>query len=148
VAPDAIAELVHDHAELNRDVLALATMITNDAPAQALKPRLEELREHLFTHFAREEEGLFPFVADHFPDLADRVHAMSTAHDAICGAVARMCYLLAGNTNGSAVLRPLFERFQLSYAQHARVEGELLSSLRDRLTDEERTALAALVRDL
>lgn len=148
MAPDAIAELVHDHEELNRDVLAIATMIAADAAPTTLKPALEELREHLFSHFAREEEGLFPFVADHVPELADRVTAMATAHDAICGAVARMSYLLAGDATSPAVLRPLFERFQLAYAQHARVEGDLLNGLRDRLDAEARIALAALVRDL
>lgn len=147
MAADAIAELVHDHADLNRQVLEIGSLIASDEPAVASKARLDELREHLFAHFAREEEGLFPFVADHFPDLADRVHAMASAHDAICGAVARMCHLIAAGTNPVS-LGPLFERFQLAYAQHARVEGELLASLKDRLDDEQLAALAALVRDL
>jgi uncharacterized protein YyaL (SSP411 family) len=147
VAPDALADLVHDHADLNRQVLELGTLIASDEPAIASKARLDDLREHLFAHFAREEEGLFPFVADHFPDLADRVNAMASAHDAICGAVARMCHLIAAG-NSTQTLQPMFERFQVAYAQHARVESELLASLRDRLDDEQRVALATLVRDL
>ena len=37
---------------------------------------LVELREALLLHFAREEEGLFPFVGQHFPEAMSRIAAM------------------------------------------------------------------------
>jgi iron-sulfur cluster repair protein YtfE (RIC family) len=144
---DALATLVHDHGDLNRQVLEIGTLIPSDEPLVVAKTKLDNLREQLFLHFAREEEGLFPFVADHVPELADRVHAMEVAHDTICGAIARMCHLLAAGTNPPA-LGSLYDRFAAAYAGHAKMEAELLQSLHDRLNDEERAALAALVRDL
>ncbi|MBA2541790.1 MAG: hemerythrin domain-containing protein [Deltaproteobacteria bacterium] len=143
---DALEELSHDHEDLNRQVLDIGARLVSDEPA-ASNARLVELREQLFLHFAREEEGLFPFVVDHFPDLVDRVRQMETAHDAICGAVARMCHMLAAGTNPLA-LTPVFERFELAYAGHAKVEAELLFSLRKRVDADQRLALAELVRDL
>jgi iron-sulfur cluster repair protein YtfE (RIC family) len=145
VPPDAIVVLVHDHADLNRQVIDLGAAIANDEAAPALKARLDGLREHLFHHFAQEEEGLFPFVVDHHGELADRVHAMVTAHDAICGAVARMAHLAGTSTTS---LRPLFERFEVAYAAHAKLEGELLRELEQRLDPEQRAVLGALVSGL
>ncbi|HEU4730248.1 MAG TPA: hemerythrin domain-containing protein, partial [Kofleriaceae bacterium] len=92
---DPVEELVHDHADINRRVLALGTAIRaldrnrGNGMALALVNRLSELRELLFLHFAREEEGLFPFVAEAVPELAEQVQAMAVAHDAICGGLAR-----------------------------------------------------------
>jgi iron-sulfur cluster repair protein YtfE (RIC family) len=143
---DALEELAHDHEDINRQVLEIGAGLAGHEPV-ASKARLDDLREQLFLHFAREEEGLFPFVVDHFPDLADRVRQMETAHDAICGAVARMCHLLAAGQHPSS-LKPLFDRFELAYAGHAKVEAELLHSLRKRVDADQRLALAELVRDL
>ena len=130
-----------------------------------VRVRLRELRELLFLHFAREEEGLFPFVADRLPELGDRVAAMAVAHDAICGSLARMVHTAtatapmvavaaqdeaeaAAHPGELALLGALFERFQTAYADHARLEAELLAVLDDRLDAAQRAQLAELVRDL
>jgi iron-sulfur cluster repair protein YtfE (RIC family) len=146
---DPIGELAHDHADLNRQVLELGAIIVGPiAPIEhALVERLTELREQLFLHFAREEEGLFPFVAEHIPELADQVNTMAMTHDTICGVVARMCYMATVSAEPSA-LRPFFERFEQAYASHAKVEAELLRGLEGRLDGAQRAQLAALVRDL
>ncbi|MEO8699824.1 MAG: hemerythrin domain-containing protein [Kofleriaceae bacterium] len=143
---DPIADLVHDHADLNRRVLDLGAIFdgrSTRAPADAL----QELREQLFTHFAREEEGLFPFVTDAIPELADRCSALAGVHDAICGVVARMSYLANANPD-LAALRPFYDRFETTYTEHAKAEAELLRALEGRLDHEQRAALVALVRDL
>lgn len=184
---DPVRDLVHDHTDLNRRVLELGAMLasspTNGSPAHgALGGRptvpppasegpsrarlvvvLKELREQLFFHFAREEEGLFPFVSDRLPELAERVTEMAVAHDAICGALARMVHVAAAGTSADtapaaakiaeelaspSVLHALFERFQTAYAAHARFEAELLQVLDDRLDAVQRAQLAELVRDL
>jgi iron-sulfur cluster repair protein YtfE (RIC family) len=101
----------------------------------------------LFLHFAREEEGLFPLVSESVPDLADQVHAMALAHDAICGGLARMCHLAATNAELPTVLA-VFTRFETAYASHAEVEAKLLHTLSGRLDPEQRARLAELVRGL
>src|SRR5512140_125616 len=150
---DPVQDLVHDHADINRRVFALGSTIRalesndGDGMALALVTRLGELRELLFLHFAREEEGLFPFVSETVPELADQVHAMAMAHDAICGGLARMYHLAAANAELSTVLA-VFTRFETAYGSHAEVEGKLLHTLSSRLGPEQRAQLAELVRGL
>lgn len=146
---DGVRDLSHDHAELNCRVLAIsarmkqqpsvADVVTADA--------LVDLRELLFTHFAREEEGLFPFVAERVPALAARVQDMAIAHDTICGALARACHLASVDGDRSQ-LAALYERFEHAYAEHARSEGELLATLDVQLDANDRERLAALVEAL
>ena len=150
---DPVQDLVHDHADINRRVFALGAAIRaldrNDGNgmALALVAQLGELRELLFLHFAREEEGLFPFVSETVPELADQVQAMATAHDAICGGLARMYHLAAANAD-LTVLLAVFARFEMAYASHADSEAELLGLLTARLDGEQRARLADLVRGL
>ena len=139
----ALEHLAHDHADLNVRILAVAARIREGA-SEGLAAELRDIREHLFLHFAREEEGLFPFVAQNLPDLADRVEAMTIAHDAICGALARMCRLAAGD----GAMTALLDRFETSYAEHARAEAALLRELDERLDASQRAQLAELVAGL
>lgn len=150
---DPVQELVHDHSDINRRVLALGSAIRaldrNDGNgmALALTHRLGELRELLFLHFAREEEGLFPFVAEAVPELADQVQAMALAHDAICGGLARMYHLASANADLTVILA-VFARFETVYASHADTEAELLRQLGRRLDPAQRARLADLVHGL
>jgi iron-sulfur cluster repair protein YtfE (RIC family) len=145
---DAIAALAHDHAALNRCVLELTHVISGrSAEVVPLADQLEALREALFLHFAREEEGLFPFAMQHLPAITERFQAMAIAHDTICGSVARMCHLAATGAEVD-VLKPLFERFTTTYAAHAEVEAAVLEELARGLSADARAELAALVRDL
>ncbi len=145
---DPIDALVHDHTDINRRVFELGKLLAGNAVDQESRADqlLCELREELFLHFAREEEGLFPFVTERLPELAPSIEAMATAHDAICGVVARMCHLVT--TANLLTMRGLFERFEVTYAQHAKLEAELLRQLAARLDSAQRTQLAALVRGL
>ena len=150
---DPLDDLAHDHADINRRVLAVGASIRaldcedGNGMALALASRLDELRELLFLHFAREEEGVFPFVSEAVPELADQVQAMAIAHDAICGGLARLCHLAAANAEPTA-LRPVFVRFETSYASHAEVEAQFLRTLARQLSADDRTRLAELVRGL
>ena len=151
--PDPLDDLAHDHADINRRVFAVGAAIRaldcedGNGLALALVSRLDELRELMFLHFAREEEGVFPFVAEAVPELAVQVHAMAIAHDAICGGLARLCHLAAANADPTA-LRPLFGRFGTAYASHAELEAQFLRTLAAQLGAEDRTRLAELVRGL
>jgi len=150
---DPLDDLAHDHADINRRVLAVGASIRaldcedGNGLALALASRLDELRELLFLHFAREEEGVFPFVTEAVPGLADQVHAMAIAHDAICGGLARLCHLAAANAEPT-ILRPVFVRFETAYASHAEVEAQFLRTLASQLGADDRTRLAELVRGL
>ena len=144
---DPIDALVHDHADINRRVLEVGRLLAGHGDAnQHVDVKLVDLREELFLHFAREEEGLFPFVTERFAELAGAVEQMETAHDTICGVVARMCHVVA--SANVATMRSLFERFEVTYAQHAKLEAALLAQLAGRLDEADCAKLAQLVRDL
>jgi len=148
---DPVRHLAHDHGDLNTRVLAIGARVravpdgvgTGDALAGALA----ELREQLFLHFAREEEGLFPFVAEIFPELSGRMSEMVITHDTICGALARMCDL-AVRGDAISMLRALFDRFESSYTEHAGAEAELLRDLDQQLDPSQRRRLAELLARL
>ena len=150
---DPIQDLAHDHADINRRVLALGSAVRalarddGNGMALALVTRLGELRELLFLHFAREEEGLFPFVSDTVPELSEQVQAMAIAHDAICGGLARMYHLAVANAEIATIIS-VFTRFEIAYASHADAEAKILRTLGGRLDPEQRDQLAALVRGL
>jgi iron-sulfur cluster repair protein YtfE (RIC family) len=144
---DPVRELAHDHADLNRRVLELGALF---AQHQALPPMLAELRdlrEHLFLHFAREEEGLFPLVAEWIPELSDEVLAMVGAHDAICGALARMIHAASSEADAGS-FQGMLARFEAAYADHSRTEAGLLRQLDESLDAAQRAQLAELVHGL
>jgi hypothetical protein len=145
---DPVHALVHDHADLNQRVVAIAASLRAAATDAELVDEvvlaLAQLRDQLFLHFAREEEGLFPFIAHVLPDLAHRVDQMGIAHDTICGALARACHSAETDAELGIVIS-LFERFQVAYADHASAEALLLRSLDQRLDRAQRDTLAGLV---
>ena len=148
---DALRNFAHHHGELNRGVAVLAARIealrdSRTTSGELAKP-LEELREPLFLHFAREEEGLFPFVADLRADLAKTVNEMILAHDEICGALARVCALASSDAPISSII-PIFERFERAYVAHASRESALLATLEDKIGAGERRRLAEVVAAL
>jgi len=142
---DPLRELGHDHADINRRVLELAALIRSQ-DGELARP-LRELREQLFLHFAREEEGLFPFVRETVPERAEHVQLMETAHDTICGAVARMVHLATAGGDRAAIAQ-LFQRFESAYGDHATAEAALLAGLEQRLDAAQRARLADLVAGL
>jgi iron-sulfur cluster repair protein YtfE (RIC family) len=144
---DPVRELVHDHADLNRRVLELSATLERYQTLRSVLPELRELREQMFLHFAREEEGLFPLVSEWIPELADQVLAMVGAHDTVCGALARMIHTASTETD-TAAFQGLLARFQTAYGEHARNEAELLRKLDRSLDAAQRAQLAELVRGL
>jgi len=150
---DSIRALEHDHAQLTLHVLQIGALIAEiergelTHPAAELGDRLVLLRDDLFLHFVREEEGLFPLLHRVAPDLAQPVADLIAMHDEICGAVARMVHLV-GTTPHLPVLVPVFRRFEAAYAKHAAVELELLQRIGARLTVAQRRELHDWIRGL
>lgn len=153
---DPIEELTHDHRHLTvlvfvvRDRLAVCNK-TGDGRG-ALLSTIEQLHDELITHAAREEEGLFPFVAANAPALEPRARALQAAHDALCGTVSRLAHA-AGHGGGDpaaelASCRELFARFEMSYAAHAREESAFLEELGATLDERQRKELRAALAGL
>lgn len=164
---DPLRAFEHDHAELTVLALGVRDLLQRirrePAPEELfaeLGAKLEELREDLLLHFAREEEGLFPFVAAQLPDLAGAVSRLRAAHDEICGAVLRVSYAgrdvrqgspgggKAALASGLPALLDRFERFEQVYTEHARAERELLQQLSVRLDERHRAELVKLIEGL
>ena len=156
---DALSEFAHSHDRLG----ALAVDLRRTVQATRADPKgfrawgtlveqLQGLRDELLLHFAKEEEGLFPFVRASVPAKADAVNRMERAHDAICGTVVRLAHLVSRPPLDAATVLPslhaLHERFELAYAEHAREETELFGDLAPRLDDRHRAELLELVRGL
>lgn len=153
---DGLADLEHDHADLNERVRAVAAQVRAlgrqpDADALArVAAEMDELREEIFVHFAREEEGLFAYVTVHMVGFEDDVAALIGAHDAVCGAISRMLRSLRvdGPDRGHELLVSVLDRLEVAYAAHARAERDLLGRLAGSMSADQRAALAAHVRAL
>lgn len=160
--PDAVTEFEHSHGHIT-DLVFRVRDLLRPPPSGSVPPRqdheirsalsviLGELREELLTHFAREEEGLFPFVRDHFPEHRDAVDRIEAAHDSICGAVMCLAHLAEHGSqvrSQHSAMLAVFERFERAYAQHGKDEGDLLRELGRCLEPRHRTELTALVRGL
>lgn len=154
----ALEDLQHDHAHLSRLVVEVGELVvawsaspTEPSARAELGDTVEALLDDLTKHFAREEEGLFPFVTARLPSLADRISRLSTLHDALCGALARLSRNLSGDGPSASIIVTVttaFERFQDSYAEHAREERELLEHLPRVLGPTDREALRAILAAL
>jgi Hemerythrin HHE cation binding domain len=149
--PDPVATLVHDHGAINRILLELGKEMEALRRGEEMNPDLADelhaLRDLLFLHFAQEEEGLFPFVAEVLPALADQVGSMSAAHDGICGGLSRLIHMLETQADATTTLG-IFDRFENAYSEHARQEALLLAAVDQQMSAAQRAALAELVRGL
>lgn len=149
--PDPVATLVHDHGAINRILLELGKEMEALRKGEEVNPDLADelhaLRDLLFLHFAQEEEGLFPFVAEALPELADQVGSMAAAHDGICGGLSRLIHMLETQADATTTLG-IFERFENAYGEHARLEAQLLTAVDKGVTPAQRAQLAELVRGL
>jgi hypothetical protein len=72
---------------------------------------------------------------------------MVSAHDAICGALARMIHIARAEAD-AASFSGLLARFQTAYAEHAKAEALLLRRIDAGLDAAQRVQLAELVRSL
>lgn len=148
---DALTALEHDHDELTRDVRELAAIFTGPGlsatPPAHLASVLAELRDELVMHFVREEEGLFPSLARHVPDLSGAVDELIVLHDEIFAGATRLVYLARSSSRIESLV-PVFRRFEAAYAKHVQTERRLLEEAARHLSPEQRDQLADAVRAL
>ena len=109
------------------------------------------LRDELLVHFAREEEGLFPFLLDRVEELRGRVESLRAGHDSVCGAVSRLHHAVGHEASSVAVpqsWQDAFARFEGLYGVHAREEISLLRDVSSRLAPSVRAELKAILEGL
>jgi iron-sulfur cluster repair protein YtfE (RIC family) len=158
---DPVAHFEHSHAALSRLTLEVRDSMgawsrtqCRDAEArERLLTDLETLRDELIHHFAREEEGLFPFVRENVPSAAQAVDRLQDAHDSIGGALVQLAHLVehtdeAGLAAGRSTIEALYERFERAYAMHSQEEAVLFDGLGRTLDQRQRSGLAEILRGL
>jgi iron-sulfur cluster repair protein YtfE (RIC family) len=154
MSPDPVQAFEHDRVQCSnlvrvlgqhRDVARRKTFSRRQVVSV-----IERLRDQLFSHFAREEEGLFPFIVSLFPGTRKTVDRLIIAHDAICGTLSHLLVLTAQTSWDSdlTAFDELMTRFDSLYAEHTSTEMVLLQHIGERLDRAQRAKLFRLVRGL
>jgi iron-sulfur cluster repair protein YtfE (RIC family) len=154
---DPVSDFAHTHDRLSTLAMELRRSVQASRASGfiawgILIEQLQALREELLAHFAKEEEGLFPFVRANIPSKVDAVNRMEGAHDMICGTVVRLAHLLSRPPLDPVAVLPslhaLHERFERAYADHSREETDLFSELGTSLDGAQRAILVELLLGL
>lgn len=153
---DPLRQFEHSHATLSKLAFEVGQALrdlpgreTSPAERRRLADQLDAFGNELIHHFAREEEGLFPFVRTNVPAKTDAVDRLVEGHDAICGAIVRLVHLVgaeAAPVREDALAH--YARFEAAYARHSREEAVLLEQLGGVLDEGQRGQLAELLRGL
>jgi iron-sulfur cluster repair protein YtfE (RIC family) len=108
------------------------------------------LRDELFTHFAREEEGLFPFIVAVLPDARTTVDRLIAAHDSLGGSLSHLLLLISQRVwdTDPAAFDAHLARFNALFAEHTYTEMALLQEIGERLDQAQRAKLRRLIRGL
>ncbi|MBX3206336.1 MAG: hemerythrin domain-containing protein [Labilithrix sp.] len=152
-----LQELAHDHRELSGLLLAVRDALARvergqsrlDDELHEIRDGIEVFREALLEHFAREQEGLLPFVVTRLPSVSARVDQLIAEHDRIAEALTALVRDLGAVDAGGAVdaLRASLGRFEELYASHSKAELGFLTEVAEALagdaaaTEELRTLL-------
>lgn len=131
--------LAHDHRELSGLLLAVRDAFGRiERGASKLDDELHEIRdgieafhESLLEHFAREQEGLLPFVLTRLPDQSATVDELIAEHDRIAALLTSLVKDVdtleaPGNLRS---FRASFERFEELYAAHSKAEVAFLNEV-------------------
>ncbi|HSO32643.1 MAG TPA: hemerythrin domain-containing protein [Labilithrix sp.] len=154
---DPIEQLTHDHGQLSALAQTAAGALARMERAEEMSEEaldelvhaVESLRDSLLAHFAREEEGLFPFVDAQVPALAPQVAGLLADHDAVIARtddLIRAAGQAASTGVGYALCVSTYDRFVEVYAGHAQAEQALLRAVDAALDAEARKALRALLQ--
>ncbi|MBX3218380.1 MAG: hemerythrin domain-containing protein [Labilithrix sp.] len=141
-----LQELAHDHRELSSLLLAVREALariergqsTLDDERHEIGDGVEVFREALLEHFAREQEGLLPFVVTRLPAVRARVDQLIAEHDRIAEALTALVRDLGALDAGGEVvaLRGSLARFEELYASHSKAELGFLTEVAETLADD------------
>jgi hemerythrin-like domain-containing protein len=136
---DPIQELAHDHRETSELLIAIHDALGRLDRGQSnvedevheIGDGAEALREALLDHFAREQEGLFPFAVKNLPSVSERVDAMVADHDRIAEALTVLVreWSHAAATLDLGAWRTLLGSFEELYAAHTKAELAFLEDV-------------------
>jgi hemerythrin-like domain-containing protein len=147
---DPIEELVHDHRELNELLVAVHEALARVERGQSslademheIRDGAEAFRDALLEHFAREQEGLLPFLVARLPDVRAPADALVVEHDRIAADLTALVKGLstlerAATERGAAAVvaawREDLTRFESLYAAHAKSEASFLHEVAETL---------------
>ena len=147
MATPPLQELAHDHRELSGLLVAVHEALTRiergtsrlDDELHELTDGIEAFREALLEHFAKEQEGVLPWLASRSTESSARVDELIAQHDRIAEALTSVVKDLAGFEICSGPLGPTWSaalaRFESLYAEHTQTEtaffSEVAASLKD-----------------
>ena len=138
VAPP-LPELAHDHRELNELLVAVHEAIARiELGSSKLEDELHEMtdgleafREELLEHFAREQEGAFPWLGARMPHERGRIDQLIAQHDRIAESLNAVIKDLAkpGQTPDTSAWRRALDRFESLYADHSKSEHAFFNDI-------------------
>jgi hemerythrin-like domain-containing protein len=147
---DPIQELAHDHRELSGLLIAVREALSRvergqsqlDDELHEIRDGIEVFREALLEHFAREQEGLLPFVVSRLPAVTQRADELIAEHDRIAEVLTTLVKdLTAVDTGGDLVsFRGSLARFEELYASHSKTELGFLTEVAASLTGDDAAA--------
>lgn len=147
---DPIQELAHDHQELSGLLLAVREALARvergqsklDDELHEIRDGTEVFREALLEHFAREQEGLLPFVLTRLPGVATRVDGLIAEHDHIAEVLTQLMKDLdAVDARGELhSFRTALARFEELYAAHSKAEVGFLTEVAEALAGDDAAA--------
>jgi hemerythrin-like domain-containing protein len=156
---DAVRMLVHDHEVLTSQVEHVSALIyglvgkkfTPDAMRDELVQQVGLLKDQLLEHFGFEEEAAFPYLLTAMPTEGERLRSLSQSHDRIARCLAEVSELALLTTRETLGLQTnaiaaAFERFVSHYRTHVREESDVLSSMEQGLTPEQRSEFSELAK--
>lgn len=135
----ALRALTHDHRDLTALLHAVRSAVTRverapstlDDELHEIRDGVEALREALLEHFAREQEGLLPFVRERAPAMRARGDALFHEHDVIAERLSELVFSVdaLGTHTGLASFRAILASFEDIYASHTRAEHAFLADV-------------------
>jgi len=157
--PHPLRELAHDHRDLNELLVAVNEALSRvDKKASRLVDELHEIRDGieafrdaLLEHFAREQEGLFPFVVRRLPSFEERARGLVVEHDRVAEHLTELARRIGrieetGAEDAMRDWRVSLGRLEELYAAHARSELAFLEEVAGALAGD--SGAADQLRDL
>lgn len=149
LAVDPIDDLLHDHRELSELLIAVHDALSRidggrsklDDELHEIIDGVESLRDALLDHFAREQEGLFPFLVARLPSERERTERLILEHDRIAEALTQLVHDL-GRVSAESLpaWRAALQRFEELYASHTRSEVAFLTEVAASLSNDRAAA--------
>jgi len=143
---EPLKELAHDHRELSGLLIAVRDALSRVERGQSkledelheIRDGVEVFREALLEHFAREQEGLIPFVVARLPAVRERTDQLIEEHDHIAEVLETLVREL-GRIDTNSELSPFrasLARFEDLYASHSKAELDFLAEVEAALAND------------